>query len=272
MGNFNFLQTLIGSFYKPETYRDVVNHKKGNTFGYLVLLVLLCTIPLIVAITVGVNNFMKDEGAFIVGQLPEISIRNGMVSMDKESPYYIKSKAGETLFVIDLSDSADIAELQGSAKVLLTKNKLIAQQKENETRTYDLSKVDSFTMDGPKIMGWFDYAWVAYIIIFVFMVIFFYIYRLVQALINGVFGLVISSLVKVNLDFTSLIYIAMVAITPVAVLASIILATEIQIPMKGWLGFIVTLGYISFGILANKPQPTVSDSGNSLETNESEAK
>lgn len=47
----------------------------------------------------------------------------------------------------------------------------------------------------------------------------------------------------------------MVAITPVAVLASVIWATKIDVPAKGWLGFILALGYISFGIIANKPEP-----------------
>jgi hypothetical protein len=233
----------------------VVNNKKGNTFGYLALLVLLCSIPLMIAIITGMNNFMKNDGSFILNQLPEIKITNGIVSMDKESPYFIKSKAGETLFVIDLSDSAATSELQGSAKVLLTRNKLIAQQKENETRTYNLSQIQDFTLNMQKINGWFGYAWIVYIIIFVFMVIFFYIYRLIQAFVNGVFGLLMSALLKVNLDFTSLIYIAMVAITPVAILASIVWATDLQIPAKGWLGFILVLGYISFGIMANKPIP-----------------
>jgi hypothetical protein len=198
---------------------------------------------------------MKNDGKYIIDQLPEITFSNGTASMDKESPYFIKSQAGETLFVIDLSDSASITELQGSAKVLLTKNKLIAQQKENETRTYDLSKVQNFTLNVEKIYGWFGYAWVVYVFIFVIMIVFFYIYRLVQALFNALIGIIISSLMKVNLDYSSLLYICMVAITPVAVLASLIWATEIEVPAKGWLGFILALGYISFGIMANKPEP-----------------
>ena len=264
MRKFNFYQTFTGSFYNPEAYRDVVNQKKGNTFGYLVLLVLLCSIPLMVAVVSGMNNFMKNEGAFIIRQVPELKISNGIISMDKESPYYIKSESGEILIVIDLSDSVSVSQLPGNAKVLLTKNKLIAQQKEGEIRTYDLSKIQNFTLNAQKIQGWFGYAWIVYVIIFIFMVIAFYIYRLVQALVNGVFGLIISSILKVTLDFTSLLYIAMVAITPVAVIASVVWATQIQIPVKGWLGFILTLGYISFGILANKPQPLNTSLGNSL--------
>jgi hypothetical protein len=112
------------------------------------------------------------------------------------------------------------------------------------------------------IQSWFGYAWIVYVIIFIFMVIFFYIYRLIQALVNGVVGLIISAILKVNLDFTSLLYIAMVAITPVAIIASIVWATDIQIPLKGWLGFILTLGYVSFGIMANKPQADNSNMDN----------
>lgn len=249
-----FIQTLVGSFYNSETYRDTVRNKKGNTFGYLAFLVLLCTIPLIISVVIGMSNFMKNDGAFILNQLPEIKISNGIVTMDKESPYFIKSKSGEILFVIDLSDSASYTELQGSTKVLLTKNKLIGQQQENETRTYDLSKIESFTLNAQKINDWYGYAWIVYIIIFIFMVFFFYVYRLIQAIVNGVFGLLISAILKVNLDFTSLIYISLVAITPVAILASILLATDVKIPAKGWLGFILALGYIGFGIMANKPQ------------------
>jgi len=258
----NFIQTLTGSFYNPETYRDAVNLKKGNTFGYLFLLVVLCSIPLMIALISGANNFLKDDGKFIIDQLPEITFNSGVASMEKESPYFIKSKAGETLFVIDLSDSAGITELQGSAKVLLTKNKLIAQQKETETRTYDLSKFQDFTLNAQKIYSWLTYSWIVYIIIFVFMLIFFYIYRLVQALFNALLGLIISSFMKINLDFTSLVYITIVAITPVAILASIVWATDLQIPAKGWLGFILALGYISFGIMANKPQAVDTTIGN----------
>ena len=263
MKKSGFFQTLTGSFYNPETYRYVVNNKKGNTFGYLTLLVLLCSIPLMIALVTVTDNFIKNDGAFIIDQVPELRINNGTVSMDKESPYYIKSKAGETLIVIDLSDSAGINELQGETKVLLVKNKLISREKENETRTYDLSKVQSFTLNSSIIKGWLGYAWIIYIIIFVFMVIFFYIYRLIQALVNGVFGLIISAFLKVNLDFTSLLFISMVAITPVAILASIVWATDIQIPAKGWLGFILALGYISFGIMANKPQIQSAETENS---------
>lgn len=257
----NFIQTLTGSFYNPETYRDAVINKKGSTFGYLVFLVLICTIPLMIAIISGLDNFMKNDGKYIVDQLPEITFHNGIASIDKESPYFIKSREGETLFVIDLSDSAGITELQGSAKVLLTKNKLIAQQKENETRTYDLSKVQNFTLNAEKIYSWFGYAWIIYIIIFIFMIVFFYIYRLIQAIFNAFLGLIISSLLKINLDFASLLYITMVAITPVAIFASLIWATDLQIPAKGWLGFILALGYISFGIMANKPQPVIENKG-----------
>jgi hypothetical protein len=119
-------------------------------------------------------------------------------------------------------------------------------------------------LNARKILEWFGYAWIVYIIIFAFMAIAFFIYRLVQAIVNGVFGLIISSILKVTLDFTSLMYIAMVAITPVAIIASIIWATGIQIPLKGWLGFILALGYLSFGILANKPQPNSTGMDNSL--------
>jgi hypothetical protein len=77
----------------------------------------------------GINNFMNNEGAFIINQVPEIKVSNGIVTMDKESPYFIKTKAGVTIAVIDLSDSAGITGLQGNVKVLLTKNKLIGQEK-----------------------------------------------------------------------------------------------------------------------------------------------
>jgi hypothetical protein len=255
----SFFQTLIGSFYNPETYRDAVNQKKGGIFGYLAVLVVLCSIPLIVAIISGMNTFMKTDGTFILGQLPEITFKDGIASMEKESPYFIKSRAGETLFVIDLSDSAAITELQGSAKVLLTKDKLIAQQKENETRTYNLSQFQNFTLNAQKVQGWLGYSWIVYIVIFISIVLSLYIYRLVQALFNALLGLIISSFMKVSLDFVSLMYITMVAITPVAILASVIWATGIEVPAKSWLGFILALGYIGFGIMANKPQAV--DSG-----------
>lgn len=257
MKKFSFFQTLIGSFFNPQTYRDTVTFKKGNTFGYLALLVLLCSIPLMIAMISGIGNFMKSDGKFIVDQVPELTFKNGVVTMDKESPYFIKTKKGETIIVIDLSDSSSISELQGTAKVLLTKDKLIALQNESETRTYDISKIQDLKLNAQKIYYWLGFAWIFYVIIFVFIVIFFYIYRIVQALFNALLGLIISTILNIKLDYSSLIYISMVAITPVAIIASVLWATDLHIPAKGWLGFILTIGFITFGILANKPQPAI---------------
>jgi len=254
MKKLNFIEILAGSFYNPDVYRDVVINKKGKAFGYLGLLVLLCSIPLMVALINGVDNFLKNDGKYIIDQVPEITFNQGIATMDKESPYFIKSKSGEILIIIDLSDSTVVTELEGSATVLLTKNKLISKQKESETRTYDLSQIQSFTLNAQKIYSWLGYAWIVYLFIFVLMLFFFYIYRLIQALVNGLIGLVLSAILKVNLEYISLLYISMVAITPVAMLASILWATGIDIPAKGWIGFVLALGYISFGIMANKPQ------------------
>ncbi len=255
MKNFNFFQLLIGSFYNPEVYRDAVGNKKGSTFGYLFFLVVICTIPLMISIFTGMNTFLKDDGKFIIDQVPEITFSDGHASMKEASPYFIKTKEGNAIIAIDLSDSAQITELQGDTRLLLTRSKLIAQQKENETRTYDLSKVTNFTLNASKINFWLGYAWIVYILIFVCILICLYIYRLLQALVNGIFGLIISAIIKVNLDYTALLYISLVAITPVAILASVLWATDLNIPAKGWLGFILAIGYIGFGINANKPQP-----------------
>ena len=77
MKKSSFISTLIGSFYNPETYRDAVTQKKGGTFGYLALLVLLCTLPLMIGIIVGVGHFMKNDGKYILDQFPALTFSHG---------------------------------------------------------------------------------------------------------------------------------------------------------------------------------------------------
>lgn len=263
-----YINTLIGSFYKRAVYRDAVIENKESTFGYLLFLVLVCSIPLMIQLVIGGTKFINNEGKFIADQIPELKVENGIVTMDKQSPYFIRSKTGEPLICIDLSDSAEINGLQGNTHLLLTKNKVITNSGGKE-KIFDINAVRNMTLNAHKAQHWLSLAWFVYLIVFLFLVIILYVYRIVQAAFNAVIALVISAIIKVKLDFSSLMYITMVAITPVAILASIIWATDFHIPAKGLMGFILAIGYISFGILANKPTPADSNSFH-VETNRTE--
>jgi len=264
-----FLQTLIGSFYNPQVYRDAVKVKKENTFAYLLFLVLICVIPVTIKIISAADNFLKNDGTYFANQVPQLTLKNGIVTMDKESPYFIRSKTGEILIAIDLSDSALNTGSKVYGHMLLTKNKLYTNDG-GKSQAHDLSAVKSFSLNSRKILSWFSHAWVFYIISFIFMVALLFAYRIVQAAFNTVIGLIISIILKIKLEFISLMYITMVAITPVAVIAAVLWVTDITIPVKGWLGFFLALVYISFGIIANKPLASNANFGNPVDNNPDE--
>jgi hypothetical protein len=252
MNKPSFITLFIGSFYKPEVYQAVATRKGLNPFVYMILLVLLCSLPVMVSLISGAEAFFKGEGKFILSQMPTIRIENGQASMDRESPYTLRTQEGKPLAVIDLSDSAEFRGLPEGVSILLTRNKLIAKQSETETRAYDLSKMQHFTLDQATVTQWLEYAWVVYILIFVFILIGLYVYRIVQALFNALIGLILSALLKVRMDYEVSLRIALLAITPVAVAAAILWSVDFSIPGKGWIGFLMAVGYLAFGILANK--------------------
>ena len=253
MKKYSIIHIPVLSFFSRELYRDVGLNWKGVNFLYLLLLLAICWIPTMNEINVGFSDFVDDEAPAVVEQVPEITITDGEVSISEPEPYYIKDPDdGDVVVIIDTTGQIESLK-ETDAVGLLTVNKLIIKKSEFETQTYDLSQVEAFSVDSERITGWLDVGKkYLVVVIYPFALAGSYSFRIIQALIYAAVGLLFASWCKVMLPYSSLLRLAVAAMTPCLLAKTILGIAEIDLPAYATLIFVViTLAYLFFAVKAN---------------------
>lgn len=252
MRRYSVIHPLFMSFYSKFLYQDVGKNWRGISFIYLLLLLAVCWIPGIVQVNSGISEFVTESAPGIVKQIPIITVSQGEVSVDGPEPYYIHDpERGDRFFILDTT--GQITSLEGTdAKILLTKTKLIIEKNESETRIFDLSEIDGVVVDQALVNSLLEIIskWLA-IILYPIVLVFSYLYRIIQALIYAAIGILIAKMVHADLQYESLVSLAIISITPVLILDTIVSSANIVIPLWNIICFIIAMGFLFFAVKAN---------------------
>lgn len=260
MKRFSILHPLYMSFYSAELYQDVGRKWKGVGLGYLFLAMALLQLPMAAKIHVGFSKWVATGAGEVVDKIPRIDIRNGEVSTNVETPYYIPQpqdpakrigKTSDYLAVIDLTGKYKSLE-DVNADILLTKRSLIVRNRPAEVRTYDLSGVQDFWVDSARIHGWLDAS--RYFVapgFYVLVLVFSFFYRAVQVALYAAVGILFARSLNAALEYPALMRLAAVAVTPPMVLNEVVDLTQIHIPGWSLICLAMALGYLYFGIKAS---------------------
>ena len=237
------------AFYCRALYRDVALRWQGAALGYLLLLLALCWIPGVIQIHRSFASFVANEAPLLVEQVPVITIIDGQAFIDEPQPYTIYDPdTGEALAVIDTTGTITSLE-QTDAPMLVTARNAVIKKSDVETRSFSFENVDRYTLDRQKVYHWLDIAksWAAPVL-YPFCLLGSYAYRIVQALIYATIGLLLASLCKTRLPFDALLRLAVVAITPGIIVATLLDVAALTLPLAGLWFFLLTIGYLLFGI------------------------
>lgn len=255
MKKYSLFEIPILSFFSKDLYKDVGQNWKGIAVFYLLLLLAFCWIFETWAVHIKVSQFIAKETPPFIEQIPEITIRDGKVSINEPEPYFIYDPGTkEIIAIIDTTgqyDSLDNAE----AYLLLTKNKLIGRKSETETRVYDLSGIDNFFLDQAKVNTYVS-IFESYFpfVFYVFAVIFSFIFRLVLVLMYGGIGFLFCRVANVRLDYQTLVRLAVIASTPVIILDTVLEVSNVNIPLFWLISLALAMFYLYFGVRANEVQ------------------
>jgi len=249
MKKYFIIHVPIMSFFSKALYRDVGLYWKGLCFAYLLLLLAICWIPTMVMMHVGFSDFIDNEAPAVIEQVPEITITDGKLSIKEPQPYYIKYPGNDNVMaIIDTTETVESLE-DPNAICLVTKTKIIWRQSKVETRTFDLSQVESFVLDSDRIMRWLrTAAKYLVVIIYPFALLGSYVYRIIQALIYAAIGLLFASWCKVSLSYDALLRLAITAVTPCIIVGTILGLVGVSLP--AWLYLAAALGLLFFGVKA----------------------
>ncbi len=251
MKRFSVFHVPLLSFFSRALYRDVALHWKGTVFAYLLLLLAICWIPSMTEFHSGLADFVDDEAPSVVEQVPRITIVDGEASIDAPEPYYIKDpESDEILVIIDTTGAINSLD-DREAMVLMTRTKVIFQESKRQSRTFRFAEVDEFTLDQAKIMRWLNTAKKFLVLaVYPLVVLGSFLFRIIQVLIYAAIGMLFALWCKEKLSYVAMLRLAIIAVTPCIVVETVLGAAKLHPPIGVWY-FLVTLGYLGFGVKAS---------------------
>lgn len=251
MKRYSYFHGLLLSFFSKSFYRDVGVNWQGTGLLYIAVMVALLWIPTVLKMQRELGSFIDNDSVKLTEQIPAIKIRNGEVTTDVPTPYFINNpEDGTPVAIIDTTGKYKTLE-DTPARMLVTRNTVVAKS-DRDTRIYDLSNVQSFDIDRGRVEGWFGIARAWFVPVFyplAFVISFFF--RAIQILIYALIGLAFASMLQTRLPYKTLMRLAAVALTPVLVLDLLLDFSPMKIPFWGLLGIFVGLGYLFFAIKSN---------------------
>ena len=228
-------------------YKEIASQKVSKSIGYFIFFMLLITLllsmKLSTALIQGVGAMIEEIGY----RLPEIRIENGVVSTDAHEPFIIEEK--DFTFIIDTTGKITTIDPSYKQGILLTKNKLIHRQSEIETRTYDLSKIKSFTLNKESMKRWQrTFSRFAFPLLLVILFPYFVVVKLIHILLFSLIALIVNAATKANLKYENLFNISLFALTPPVLLATIFNLAGLKIPLFGLLYIAIYIVFLMGGV------------------------
>ncbi len=255
MQQYGIFKAIVLSFFSGDLYRDVAQNWGGKAFLYLLVLLAITWIPACFVAQKGTTVAYDKFSASVVNQVPVLDIKEGKISTPENRPYVVKDEKGEVLAVIDTSGQYKTLQ-DSNSKVLVTEKEVIMESKPNEIKTYTIPADTAVTLDPVKvnetIKSFLPFLW---LILYPILVIFSFVYRIIQALIYGVFGKIFSAATGAYLSYGQTIQLSMVAITPVVIISTIAEVTGTIWPFEGLTFFALAMAYLFFAVYANR-KPT----------------
>lgn len=256
MKKHHILESLFLSFYSKSLYQDVAKEWKGLALGYLLLVMAICWLPFSYDFHQFLNQYSSQILPDVVKQIPIITIAKGKLSIDKPEPYIVKQPGdGVTLIVFDTSGRYTSLD-QVNTLVLATQDKVMVRDNIGST-----SKVTIYSLAKFKdtVISKADIAYVADRIVFWSSVLMYpisvivaFVYRLLEALILGGAGVLFAHLIHVKLTYQTTARLAVVALTPILILSTLIEYFSLPVPQLTLIGSLLAIGYLGYAIQAQK--------------------
>lgn len=262
MKRYSIFQIPVLSFFSKNMYRYVASDWKGSGFAYLLLLLIICSIVALIKVHVQVGNYIDNVASQVISQVPAISITGGNASIKESQPYSIKDpETGKDMIIIDTTGNT-ISLDNSEAKVLIKKTECIFKKDEFESKTFSFEKFGDFTLNQDllnklaNIVKKFMAA-----VLFPFVVLGAFIFRIVQTLIYGAIGMLFALMHKSKMPYVTAIRLTVVAVTPCIILRTLQNVFGVTIPLAGLWYFLITMGYLFFGVrAASKGNGSVNES------------
>ncbi len=261
----NFFLQVRESVIDFKFYRSIKNNRFSRSFVYLLLLFL------IVYFISGTRTFIATRIAIdelitnVNVNIPEFRLENGEFSFEGQMPYFISSSTSEA-FVIDTTGQVDVSVLKDvRSGILITKDKVFMKNNEVETREFSLTELKGITLTKSDVLEFLPkLSWIVLIFI-AFGFIFVLGWKLLNAVILAILGLIVNAMLGSSLKFNNLLNISIFALTLPMLLQLAVNLYGYPIPRFWLIYWGISILYVVLAVKSCKDQVKDLDAGNDLE-------
>lgn len=227
----NFLKEVLNSIHSPRFYSTLPQKSFKQSLGYFLLLILILTIikviSLIQPLFVEVPMYLQKFGQGIIDCYPadlELKITNGQASVNTPEPYFLTCPGldpNQKLVVVDTKTPYSLAKFEEyGAPVWITKDSLVYQKNQYETRSYNLNQVQNFKLNKQVLSSYYNlltpylkFVGPILLLLSLIGILLIYNFRLIYLLLLAAVILVLSRLFKKGLSFGQSYKVGLHAIT-----------------------------------------------------------
>lgn len=120
---YSYWHALLLALFSKSLYIDVYKRWQGFGLVYLLLLVMVASIPVSMKTMLQFHQHFEDNINQVWSSLPPLVARNGHLVFDKPMPYQVKDKRGRLVAVIDTTGQVKSLEsLYPSVVILVTRD------------------------------------------------------------------------------------------------------------------------------------------------------
>jgi hypothetical protein len=252
MRKYGCLQAIIKSFYSADLYRDAAQNWGGGVLLYLLLVLTICWALLSITIQKAVNIQYSTFSGQYFPQLPNMALKEGELKTPENKPYFIVDSHNNVVAIIDTSGQYKNLD-KNPAEVLITKNAVIYKDKSSENKSHQFSSDLTLDIKPAAIKSHLEVAvnWL-WVILFPILLLFSFLYRLIQAALYAVIGELFAMLSNVSLTYGQVFRITIFAITPAIFVGTVLDWFSITFSHLWLTCFAISMGYLVFGIRSNK--------------------
>ena len=252
MRQFGYIQAFYSSFYSPALYRDVAKNWGAGVVLYLLLVLTICWGVSMVQIQGSVDRGFEQLASQYVPQIPPLKIEKGALKTPENKPYLILDEKNDLVAIIDTSGRYKNLE-ESESSILVTENEVITKDNNNRVRIDRIPADLTLDLEPQLVKKTFEeYIHYSWLLLFPLLVIGSFIYRLIQALFYALIGKVYSAFFNVELTYGENIKLAIVAVTPAIVFATVMDLLLLVFPFQMLIYLAIAVAYIIFAIKSNK--------------------
>jgi hypothetical protein len=250
------IQALARVWFDLSVFKRAVAQRGGRTFAFLMILVLLSTLASTIALVLSLRDLARRLDPFL-DQIPTVTIKDGKASADVPQPWVkqIDRENGRPwVLIIDTTGQRTDFEPE-ELGLFLQRDQLIVKDA-NKRQELPLAQVPDMVV-GPKTLR----AWIAKILRLApfylggFLLVYFFVAKLFQALVLVLAALAGASGRKRQLDFGALFTVAAYGLAPAVLLDCVDDFLPFHVP-HFWLVYLaVAATYTVLGARAASDEP-----------------